>query len=139
MNNQSTATTPREQFLDSLDRCASNEQFFPMFYERFMASSDDVRHRFESTSFERQNKMLLKSLKLCADVTEGKSDALAELTARAETHAHNRLDIKPELYSLWLDSLLTTAAEFDSKWDRSIEDSWRVILGLVIHRMIEKY
>ncbi len=44
---------------------------------------------------------------------ESESAALAELKERVETHDRNHLDIKPELYDLWLESLVLTAQEFD--------------------------
>ena len=139
MKEASKDVTPKEQFMGSLARCKSNDRFIPDFYERFMASSDDVRRRFRFTSFEKQNRMLLKSLILSSAATEGDPKALAELTERAETHDHAHLNIKPELYDLWLESLISTAQEFDSEWSDSIEHAWRKILGFVIHRMITKY
>jgi len=139
MNEVVNELTPKDEFMESLHRCSSIDQFIPAFYERFMASSDDVRHKFRFTSFEKQNSMLLRSLKLAAGATEGEPDALAELKERAETHDHNHLNIKPELYDLWLDTLVATAEEFDSDWDDSVERAWRTILGFIIHRMIAKY
>ena len=131
--------TPKELFMKSLDRCVSSDLFVPAFYERFMASSDDIRHKFRFTSFDKQNRMLIRSLKLSAVAIEGKPEALAELKERAETHDHNHLDIKPALYELWLDSLLVTARIYDREWSDSIERAWRKILGHVIHRMVAKY
>lgn len=131
--------TPKHKFIKSLTRCASNRQFFPKFYERFMASSEDVRHRFRFTSFKEQNKMLLRSLQLSAHATDGDPKALAELRERGKTHDRHHLDITPELYDLWLESLVATAREFDGEWDDSVESAWRTILGFVIHRMISAY
>jgi hemoglobin-like flavoprotein len=131
--------TPKALFTQSLDRCESNDLFIKTFYERFMSSSDEVRKKFRFTSFETQNLMLIKSLRLSAGATNGEPEALAELKVRAEIHDHHHLDIKPELYDLWLDSLVMTAQEFDSEWNSSVESAWRMILGYVIHRMIAKY
>ena len=131
--------TPKDRFLQSLERCASSDQFVLTFYERFMASSEDVRRKFLFTSLETQSNKLLESLRLSAGATNGESEALAELRARAETHNRHHLDIKPELYDLWLDSLVDTAREFDHEWSDSIESAWRTILGFVIHRMTAKY
>lgn len=131
--------TPKSLFTESLHRCTANDQFIPSFYEQFLASSDDVRRRFRFTSFEKQNKLLVRSLELAAQATEGEPKALAELKERGKTHDRNHLDIKPDLYALWLDSLVATAREFDSQWDDSIESAWRTILGFVVRRMISAY
>ena len=65
--------------------------------------------------------MLLRSLQLCAEATAGDPDGLAELTARAETHSRANLDIKPELYGLWLDAVVETVRECDPEWTTEIE------------------
>lgn len=56
--------TPKEQFLQSVDRCAACGGFIPAFYERFLSTSEEVRKKFEHTDFKNQNKMLLRSLRL---------------------------------------------------------------------------
>lgn len=134
-----TEILPKDQFLNSLERCASNEGFIPAFYERFMDSSDVIREKFEETSFETQNRMLLRSLRLAAAVTQGDPKSLAELRDRAESHDRHHLNIQPALYNLWLAALLETAAEFDECWNESIKQAWQSILGFVIHRMQAKY
>ncbi len=77
--------TPKQLFLLSLDRCADDEQFIPAFYERFLATSDEIRHKFRHTDFEHQNQMLLRSLKLSAGATSGDPASLREL----RTFTHN--------------------------------------------------
>lgn len=130
---------PKDLFLQSLDRCSASEGFIPTFYEKFMASSDEVREKFAQTSFEQQNKMLLRSLRLAAGATNGEMKSLVELRERAESHDRHHLDIRPELYDLWLSALLDAACEYDEQWDASIENAWKSVLGFVIHRMTAKY
>ena len=52
---------PKDLFLDSLNRCAASDNFIPAFYDRFLASSDEVQAKFEDTDFTVQNRMLLRS------------------------------------------------------------------------------
>lgn len=126
-------------FHRSLARCASDERFIPSFYERFLASSDEVRSKFVDTDFERQNAMLLKSLRLSVGATEGDPAALREMKERARSHDRRHLDIKPELYQYWLRSLIATASDFDAKWDYDVERAWNEILGHVIKHMTRHY
>lgn len=139
MKDELEELTPKEHFINSLHRCSSNDQFVPAFYERFLASSDEIREKFRFTSFERQYKMLQRSLELSAGATDGDSDALAELKERAETHNQHNLNIKPELYDIWLDTLVLTAQEYDSQWSDTVENAWRTILGFAVRRMIANY
>lgn len=139
MDDAGEAVSPKDQFLDSLNRCSENEDFMSDFYARFMESSDEVRHKFRFTKFDKQKKMLLQSLQLSAAACEGEPEALREIVERARTHSRHHLDVRPVLYDLWLDSLIITAREYDCKWDDSTENAWRTVLGFVIKRMIAKY
>lgn len=109
------------------------------FYERFMASSDEVRKKFANTNFAAQKEHLLKSLGLAADVIDGDASAMRHLHERAESHGHRDLDIKPELYDLWLESLMATAEECDPEFTPEIEDAWRSVLGHIIGYMQAHY
>ena len=136
MNQQ---TTDKSLFHHSLERCTASENFIPAFYDRFVASSDDVKLRFVNTDFEKQNAMLVKSLLLIEAATEGKTEGLRELNERAETHDRYHLKIKPELYELWRAAVLQTASEFDPAWNDEIEKAWQHIIDFAIAYMVRRY
>lgn len=131
--------THRTLFLKSLKRCSRAERFITSFYDRFQSSSEQVRFRFRNTDFDSQNAMLLHSLELIAGATEGDSASLRELKERAESHDRYHLNIKPELYDLWLSAMIQTAADFDELWDDDVHEAWTVILGHVVHHMTRYY
>lgn len=131
--------TPRQVFLDSLERCVRAEGFADKFYERFLASSEDVRLKFRNTNFDRQKAMIVRSLELCAKAIDGDREGLSELKARSETHDRYHLNIKAPLYDLWLESLLQAAAETDPEWSQAVEEVWRTTLHHVINRMVSAY
>jgi hemoglobin-like flavoprotein len=131
--------TPKNRFLESLDRCALSDEFVPSFYKRFLSSSDEIRNKFQTTDFERQNKMLLASLRLTANATAGDPDSLRELGERAESHDRHHLNIRPELYEFWRDSLIATAKGFDEHWDDQTESAWQNSLRYVISHMSRQY
>ncbi len=133
------ALTPRDQFLQSLDRCIENEKFIPAFYDRFLSTSDEIRDKFHHTDFEQQNKMLLRSLKLAAGATAGDPESLRELQERARTHDRNHLNIEAQHYNIWLESVIETVHEFDEEWSENVESTWRTILGYVISYMVKRY
>ncbi|NQV26228.1 MAG: globin [Rhodopirellula sp.] len=114
-------------------------KFIPAFYDRFLSSSDEIRNKFTHTNFQKQNEMLLKSLKLAAAATAGDLEGLQEIKARAESHDRHHLNIQPRLYEHWRVALIDTARVHDKQWNTAIEDAWNVILGHVIHRMTKFY
>lgn len=132
-------SSPRQLFHESLDRCRRDECFIPRFYQLFMESSDEIRLRFRNTDFEQQTTMLLRSLELSAAATDGEPEGLRELRERAQSHDRTHLNIRPELYDLWLDAILKTASEYDPAWNSAIEAAWKRILGFVIRHMAAQY
>jgi hemoglobin-like flavoprotein len=63
----------------------------------------------------------------------------AQLEQLAQRHSRAELDIKPELYDLWLDRLLQTVREVDPKFDAPIEAAWRRVLQPGIDFMKSRY
>lgn len=130
---------PKDLFLHSLERCKVNEDFIKAFYEQFISSSEEVANKFRKTDFEHQNNMLLKSLETAAHAVAGDGEALKRLHAQAERHSRYDLNIQPELYDLWLTSIVETASHFDPYWNQTVEKAWRKVLAHVIHHMTSKY
>jgi len=131
--------SPKDLFLQSLTRCAQDQKFLHAFYERFMASSDEVRRKFKRTNFAKQHQMLLQSLRLAAGATAGEPQALSEIHERAETHNHENLDIAPHLYDFWRDALIETATEFDAEWNEEVAEAWTRLLSFIIKQMTKHY
>ena len=57
----------------------------------------------------------------------GMSDS--KLRALGESHSRGRLDIRPELYDLWLGALLLTVSGHDKQFNESIRSAWREVLN----------
>ena len=132
-------TIVSELFLDSLERCTGSKKFFPAFYHRFLSASDDISDKFRHTNFDRQNQMLLQSLRLAAKAAEGQSEGLREIRERAVSHSRQHLNIEPRFYNFWGTALIETSRQFDDQWDDDIEEAWLTIIGHVINQMIKHY
>jgi hemoglobin-like flavoprotein len=124
----------------SLGRCIENPAFLDCFYELFMASSEEIRKKFEATDFARQKKMLRDSLYVmlvAAGTTRG--PAHKELEKLADRHSRSQLGIKPEWYDIWLTSLLQAVAEYDPEYRPELADAWRESLQDGIYIMRSRY
>ena len=126
-------------FLESLSRCKKREDFIDRFYERFLSASEEVAWLFRNTSFRVQRIKLLKSLEMIVLAIEGIPEAVQHLNERAVSHSRDHLDIKPELYDYWLESLLQTVVECDQEYNNEIEIAWREVTGFIIKHMIARY
>ena len=128
-----------ELFNDSLERCTRRAGFLDRFYELFLTSSEEVTQKFKHTDFKRQKRALRISLYVMMLVPERKAEADAHLERIAKRHSRRELDIRPELYDLWLDCLIRAAREFDPLFNMETERAWRSIMQAGIDFMRSRY
>lgn len=104
------------------------EEFFADFYDRFISSSPEVAEKFQDTDLVKQRTMLKESFyhMLSFSVSTGVPDALARI---AGTHDRDHHDIRPDLYDLWLDCLIGTAAKHDPQFSDDVELAWRLTMA----------
>lgn len=121
----------------SLRRCSSNPRFMDVFYDNFLASSDEVAEQFANTDFDRQKEMLNKSLHMIVLACGGHDEGDAYLLEIAKRHGRDDLKIKPELYDLWLASLMATVQEIDPEYTPEVELAWRETMHYGIEYMLE--
>ena len=124
------------QFNKSFERCVNDPYFLDNFYEIFLASSDEVKVIFKDTDIETQKVMLITSMAYMTDAYDKKP---SPLSAIADKHNKNNLNIKPHLYLLWLDSLISAAKSIDPLFDNTTENLWRQVLQTGIDYMASKY
>jgi hemoglobin-like flavoprotein len=127
-----------ELFNDSLERCSGSPDFLRRFYELFLASSDTVAKKFEHTDLKKQARLLKTSLYILMLASDG-SERFVHLERLAKLHSRSALDIKPELYDLWLDRLVRAASEFDPMFGPEIGTAWRRVLQPGIEFMKSRY
>ena len=131
----------RDTFLASLGRCRATAGFLDAFYQRFVASSDEVRAKFAKTDMLRQVQMLEDTLFVVANAVQGEegSPARSDLPRIAERHSRRDLDIGPELYDLFLECLIVTVRTHDPKFTPEVEAAWREVMGFSIDYMRKRY
>jgi len=131
----------RDTFLASLGRCRATAGFLDAFYQRFVASSDEVRAKFAKTDMLRQVQMLEDTLFVVANAVQGEegSPARSDLPRIAERHSRRDLDIGPELYDLFLECLNVTVRTHDPKFSPEVEAAWREVMGFSIDYMRKRY
>ncbi|MEJ6591475.1 MAG: globin [SAR86 cluster bacterium] len=103
--------------------------FFRRFYEAFSASSDEVALKFSDTEtdIDKQVRVLQKAMfhLISFYLLKNTNDFMEGI---ALSHDQDHLDINPELYDLWLDSLLQTVAEMDVEAQADTELAWKIVM-----------
>ncbi len=105
----------------------SGTRFFTRFYEIFFAKSELVREKFRLTDMSQQLKVLQKGMYQLMSFYLMRTDN-DYLQSIALTHNRDHYDIHPELYELWLESLLQTVAELDPDYHEEIRLAWQIVM-----------
>ncbi len=130
-----------QRFHNSLQRCLLGNDFLESFYQRFLATSDEVAEAFHNTDFTRQRELLQKSLhtvimmRMHHDVPEYRR----EMKRIAIRHDRHHLNIRPENYEIWARCLLDTVEAYDPAWNEEVRDAWQDVLAEGIVFMIQHY
>ncbi len=134
-------TPATDVFLASLKRCLAAPGFLAGFYERFTASSEEVREKFRGVDMKRQARVLEDSLYVVAVAVQGEEGSLArgDLPRLAERHSRRDLDIRPELYDQWAQCLVETARAHDPQWTDDVAAAWHDTLAFGVEYMRQRY
>ncbi|MBF7730946.1 globin [Pseudomonas sp. N040] len=118
---------PTDLVMQSYGRCCASATFFDDFYRHFLASSPEIRERFAQTDMPAQKQLLRQGILNLVMFARGMPDT--KLRALGQSHSRAGLNIRPELYSLWLDALMLTIAEHDKQYDDKVRLAWREVLN----------
>lgn len=125
-----------DRVMQSYGRCCASPAFFDTFYNNFLASSPSIRERFVNTDMRSQKDLLRSGIMNLVLYARGMSDV--KLRHLGQSHSHAALDIHPELYDLWLESLLQAVMEHDLKLAAEDIIAWREVLAKGIN-LIKSY
>ena len=117
-----------ESFRRVLGTGAYNPEFIKCFYDTFLEKSPVVAEKFAQTDMSAQRTMLHDSLLTMVDFNRTKIPS-PRLQQLAEIHSRSQHDIKPVLYDLWLESLITAVARHDPDFDDDVSLAWRIALA----------
>lgn len=128
-----------ERVMQSYGRCSVQPAFFDEFYSRFMASSPEVKTLFQNTDFKRQNTLLRVGLSYLIIYGDGSESVKGKIEELGTLHGRSKLNIRPELYPLWVDSLMEAVRQYDVRYTEELGQAWRETLQKGIRLMLSKY
>ncbi len=131
--------TTLKVFSGSLERCQTNPKFLSLFYQKFVISNSEIREKFSNTDMENQKMMLHASIYMIMLATQSNDAASTYLDIVAKRHSKSVLDIRPELYDIWLETLLETVSIIDPMYKDEIETAWTKVMTYGIDYMKSKY
>lgn len=123
---------------DSFGRVAG-EAFIDAFYQSFLAADPRIAPMFARTDMTQQRRLLGDSLVHVLNFAAGDPQAKSKMELLASTHSMDRLNVDPDFYAVWEDSLLETLQARDPQWNDRLETEWRNQLRPAIDLMTSRY
>ena len=130
--NQNISDLSQEQIENvqsSFGRALWDLDFLDNFYDVFLNSNPEIGKKFINTDFIKQKELLRHGLMSVLMFAEGQQSAIACLSRIRESHGHSKMNISPDLYPYWIDSLIKTVARCDNKFDDGLEADWRAVVA----------
>lgn len=124
----------------SYGRCLNNGRFIERFYEIFLESDPQIKTAFAGTDFDRQRRLLRRTLTNSIMYAAGSEIVKREVDKMAEVHSRRgKAPVDPQLYDYWLDSLVSAIHEHDPQIDSQLEGRWREAMGQIIGHFSSQY
>lgn len=123
----------------SYGRALGNPRLMADFYDTLMASHPGIAKMFANTDLQKQQLILKQSLSMAILFPQDNLIAKHAMEKVRKTHAHDQLNIRPELYDYWLNSLLSVVKNSDPDFSPELEGQWRMILNHTLSYIKEGY
>ena len=112
----------------SLGRCLHKGDVFETFYSVFLQQDARIPELFANTDMEEQKRLLRHGLNNVVAFHDNSVTAQKALERIRYTHGRDRMNIPPDLYDHWIESMIEAVRRFDPEFDRHLEASWRQVL-----------
>lgn len=112
---------------------------FPRFYQILTASSPRVAAMFSDTDLDVHYERLEQSLTMSLLFPQENVIAQQTIDRIRISHQKARLNIAPEMYDVWLDSLMKAFREHDPMFRDDLEQLWRKVLAVAISHIKAGY
>ena len=142
VQHQNISDVKPEQILNvqsSFGRALWDPEFLDKFYDIFLNSNPEIGPRFANTDFVKQKDLLRHGLMSVLMFAEGQQSAIACLSRIRDSHGQSKMNIRPELYSYWVDSLVKAVAQCDKKFDAELETDWRTVVAPAVEYISSGY
>ncbi len=123
----------------SFGRALINKDLMKDFYDRLMSDNPAVGKMFARTDLEKQKEILKMSLSMAILFSQDNVVAKHAMDKVRESHSQANLNIKPEFYTVWLNSLVSVVAVSDPEFSSELEQHWRLAIGQAINHIKSGY
>ncbi len=123
----------------SYGRACLKPEFFDRFYDIFFQSNPSLKPMFAKTDFKKQKESLRTGVAMLLAHVEGKPIGTMTLDRIGMSHSKKKMNISPNLYQYWIDSLVKAAKECDPKFTTDLELRWQKVCRAGVDYIAAKY
>ena len=113
----------------SLGRALLNGDIFDTFYGIFLQADPRIPVLFANTSWEDQKGLLRQGVNNVISFYEGSVTAKSAMDRIRHTHGRDRMNIPPDLYDKWVESMIKAVEQHDPQFTPELAQHWREVLG----------
>ncbi|WHZ21553.1 MAG: hypothetical protein OJF47_000665 [Nitrospira sp.] len=124
---------------ESYSRCCTNPKFFELFYTNFRASHPAIAPMFAKTDMAKQKSLLRQGVSMMLMHLGGNNVGTTGIDRIGESHSKKKMNIDPNLYDHWINSLVKTVKECDTRLTPELEIEWRKTLRSGVDRIVSFY
>lgn len=126
---------------ESLLRAMNSELFAKTFYENLFYLNPKTQEYFSNIDWRKQEIALLKSIEHLIGFFSNEEDEIhrKNIIRIGESHSKKNLNIHPHNYYYWVDAMIMTLKELDSKWDDNNQFYVRECLFFPVSFIISLY
>ena len=112
----------------SFARCGeAGEEFFDDFYATLSERAPGIGAMFADVDMQQQNRLIRRGVEHLIEYAAGSEESAEALRQVGQSHGGQGLKVAPELYPLWLDTLMETVRQHDPEANDHVESAWRVV------------
>jgi len=139
-NNDHSGNDNYDDLHQSYGRCLQSGPFIDRFYDIFLKSHPDVASAFANTDFDRQRRLLRRTLTNSIMFAAGSSIVTQEVDTMAEVHSQRgKAPVPPHLYGHWVQSLIAAIREHDPQITPALESRWEKAMGRIVGHFTSRY
>lgn len=125
---------------DSYERCAAlGDEFFDSFYANLVDQKSAIAQMFAQTDMQKQNDLIEDGIRHLIAFAEGDSASKERLRELGRSHGRRHINVPPEFYPLWVESLMRAFREHDPEFTPELEAQWRTVIAPGIALMVSLY
>lgn len=124
----------------SFRRCRPHRaEFFDDFYASLSERAPGIGTLFSQVDMQKQNELIRQGVEQLIDFASGSDTARQELQRLGKSHGRGGLNVAPELFCVWVNTLMDTVRTHDPEADDNVEAAWRMTLSRGIDLMTSLY